>query len=101
MTLPAISRRTVLRGLGTSLALPLFEAMSAAAPAGTPPRRMAFLYVPNGIHMEDWTPEVDGPLKKLTPTLEPLAAFKDDLLVLSGLTADKARPNGDGPGDHA
>ncbi|NBO91946.1 MAG: DUF1552 domain-containing protein [Planctomycetia bacterium] len=101
MTTPAISRRTVLQGLGVSLALPLLEGMSFAAPAKTPPRRMAFIYVPNGIHMEDWTPAEEGALKKLTPTLEPLTAFKDDLLVLTGLTADKARPNGDGPGDHA
>ncbi|MGL4555743.1 MAG: DUF1552 domain-containing protein [Gemmataceae bacterium] len=102
MTVPTISRRTVLRGLGVSLALPLLEGMTfAAATPAKAPRRMAFLYVPNGIMMEDWTPAEAGPLTKLTPTLEPLAAFRDDLLVLSGLTADKARPNGDGPGDHA
>ena len=108
MTFPVLSRRTVLQGLGVSLALPLLEAMmpsslQAASGNGTarPPRRMAFLYVPNGIHMEEWTPASEGPLKELTPILKPLSPFKDDLLVLSGLTADKARPNGDGPGDHA
>jgi hypothetical protein len=105
MTLPVLSRRTVLQGLGVSLALPLFEAMIpsslAAAAAKAAPRRMAFLYVPNGIMMEDWTPADEGPLTKLSPTLEPLAPFKDQMLVLTGLTADKARPNGDGPGDHA
>lgn len=101
-----LSRRTVLQGLGVSLALPLLEAMTpssllAAAAPRVAPRRMAFLYVPNGIHMEAWTPDAVGPLTKLTPTLEPLAPFKDDLMVLTGLTADKARANGDGPGDHA
>ena len=108
MTLPLLSRRTVLQGLGVTLSLPLLEAMmphslaaSASSGGKTAPRRMAFVYVPNGIHMEDWTPATEGALTELTPTLKPLAPFKDDLLVLTGLTADKARPNGDGPGDHA
>jgi hypothetical protein len=103
-----ISRRTVLKGLGTALALPWLEAMApAVAVAGggagqtTLPRRMAFLYVPNGIHMPDWTPAAEGAGFQLPATLEPLQPFRDDLLVFSGLTADKARPNGDGPGDHA
>lgn len=108
MTMQPISRRTVLKGLGISLALPMLEAMvpglaytatSAARP--TSPRRMAFLYVPNGIHMPNWTPTTMGPNFELPSTLQPLQPFKDDLLVLSGLTADKARANGDGPGDHA
>jgi hypothetical protein len=101
-----ISRRTALRGLGVSLSLPLLDAMlpsSLLAAAGEirPPRRMAFLYVPNGIHMQDWTPSAEGSAFELPATLKPLAPFKDQLLVLTGLTADKARPNGDGPGDHA
>jgi hypothetical protein len=62
---------------------------------------MAFFYVPNGIHMADWTPTAEGTLTKLPTILEPLQAVQKDLLVLSGLTLDKARPNGDGPGDHA
>jgi hypothetical protein len=104
MTYPYLSRRTVLQGLGVTLSLPLLEAMmpnTFAAPAKAAPRRMAFLYVPNGIHMEDWTPTSEGPLTELTPILKPLTPFKDDILVLTGLTADKARPHGDGPGDHA
>src|SRR5947209_15400566 len=97
-----LDRRTVLRGLGASVALPLLEAMlphsvrAAAGPVKAPPRRMAFLYVPNGIHMEAWTPATEGADFDLTPTLKPLAPFKSDMLVLTGLTADKARPNGDG-----
>ncbi len=101
-----ISRRTVLKGLGSAIALPWLEAMSPTLGFAAPttksfPTRMAFLFVPNGIHMADWRPAVEGSLSVLPPTLQPLQAVKDELLVLSGLTADKARPHGDGPGDHA
>jgi hypothetical protein len=76
--------------------------LSMAVPgAAAAPKRLAFVYVPNGVNMTRWTPRVMGPNYTLPPTLEPLAPFKNDLLVLSGLTCDKARPNGDGPGDHA
>jgi hypothetical protein len=103
-----ISRRTVLRGLGTTLALPWLEAMgpldawaNPAPDARRTPNRMAFLYVPNGIHMTDWTPKEEGADFALPRTMEPLRDLKDKLLVLTGLTADKARPHGDGGGDHA
>ena len=101
-----LSRRTVLRGMGASIALPWLEAMLprsvfGAAASAAAPRRMAFLYVPNGIDMANWTPEVEGALTKLPATLQPLAPFQKDLLVLSGLTLDKARAHGDGGGDHA
>jgi hypothetical protein len=103
-----ISRRTVLRGLGATVALPWLEAMlpralaqtGAAARAGFP-RRMAYVYVPNGIIMPDWTPRAEGTNFELPSILQPLAPHRQDLLVLSGLTCDKARANGDGPGDHA
>ncbi len=104
-----MSRRAALRGLGATLALPMLEAMAPratsaramAASAATAPRRMAFIYVPNGMNMKQWTPATLGGDFALSPTLQPLAGVKRDLLVLSGLTHDKARPNGDGPGDHA
>ena len=102
-----ISRRTALKGLGTMVALPWLESLGLAAePAGPAvaagvPQRLAFLYVPNGVNMAEWTPKAQGPLTQLPWTLEPLAPVKDELLVLSGLTCDKARPHGDGPGDHA
>jgi hypothetical protein len=101
-----ISRRTVLRGVGASLALPWIESLAPRAAAGEaagggPPRRMVFLFVPNGAHMPDWTPAEEGPLEKLPPILQPLDAFKGQLSVLSGLTIDGGRPHGDGPGDHA
>ena len=109
MTRP-ISRRTALHGLGTVVALPWLESLAAAAPGGVatsstaasgPPRRLAFLYVPNGAHMPDWTPESEGKLGNLPEILKSLEPFKDRLNVLTGLTLDKARANGDGAGDHA
>jgi hypothetical protein len=99
-----IDRRTALKGLGAAVALPWLEAMApvaSAAPAAKVPLRAAFLYVPNGAHMQDWTPKAEGLLADLPATLEPLAAFKNDINVLSGLALDKAKANGDGPGDHA
>ena len=98
-----LSRRTILRGLGAAVAVPWLDAMAPAFAAGPsePPRRLAFLYVPNGKNMADWTPKNEGAAFELTPILQPLADFRDDLLVLTGLTADKARPHGDGGGDHA
>ena len=62
---------------------------------------MAFVYVPNGKNMADWTPTADGTDFTLPRTLEPLADVEEYVNVLTGLTADKARPNGDGAGDHA
>jgi hypothetical protein len=108
MTRRPLSRRTVLKGLGVSVALPWLEAMGpATAWAAGPetknpaPNRVCFLYVPNGKNMADWTPKAEGKDFDLPAILEPLAAVKQDLLVLTGLTADKARPHGDGGGDHA
>jgi hypothetical protein len=100
-----ISRRTVLRGLGFAVALPWLEAMSPiltrAAESSKAPNRLAFLYVPNGKNMADWTPKKEGEDYELTPILEPLKALKSHFSVLTHLTADKARPHGDGGGDHA
>ncbi len=102
-----LHRRTFLRGVGTALALPMLDAMlpsagfAAPAPSGGRPVRMAFFMVPNGVHMEDWTPTSEGPLNQLPHILQPLNNVKGKINVLTGLTHDKARPNGDGPGDHA
>jgi hypothetical protein len=109
MSEPKISRRTILKGVGAAIALPWLESMGplsawATDPAPTGnlvPNRMAFVYVPNGVHMPDWRPATEGALTTLPRTLEPLSEVRDSLTVLTGLTADKARPNGDGPGDHA
>ena len=103
-----ISRRTLLRGIGTAMALPWLESMGPltswandASKARKAPNRMAFIYVPNGKNMDDWTPASEGSDFALPAILEPLAAVKDDILVLTGLTADGARSHGDGGGDHA
>lgn len=104
-----IPRRTFLRGLGTAIALPMLESMApvrllaaGAGDAGKPlPKRMAFVYVPNGANMSDWTPKQVGADFELPFILEPLKETQKDLLVLSGLAQDMGRPHGDGAGDHA
>jgi hypothetical protein len=101
-----ISRRTVLRGLGACVALPLLEAMLpmrslAGSKAAEAPLRLAFIYVPNGQNMQAFTPAAEGAKFELSATLEPLREVKDYVTVLSGLAQKKAFANGDGPGDHA
>lgn len=105
-----IPRRTFLKGLGTAIALPMLDAMapslsvlgaSASTPGKVFPKRMAFVYVPNGANMTDWTPSATGVDFELPYILEPVKPFQKDLLVLSGLAHDKARPHGDGPGEQA
>src|SRR5437867_807320 len=105
-----IPRRTFLKGMGAAIALPALEAMTpplkllAADPESAPtsfPRHMAFVYIPNGANMADWTPKFAGDDFELPYILEPLKPFQKDFQVLTGLAADKARPHGDGAGDHA
>jgi hypothetical protein len=104
-----IPRRTFLRGLGTAIALPMLESMApmrllasdATGAAKALPKRMAFVYVPNGANMDDWTPKRVGTDFELPFILEPLKNSQKDLLILSGLAQDKGRPHGDGAGDHA
>ena len=89
------------------MALPLLEAMvpviraGASARADQTPRRMAFVYVPNGVNMADWTPSAEGTEFEFPYILEPLEKHRHALQVLSGLAHTKANPNGDGGGDHA
>ncbi|MBL9174603.1 MAG: DUF1552 domain-containing protein [Verrucomicrobiales bacterium] len=95
-------RRTFLRGLGTLMALPPLESLVRAGdPAGVIPTRMAFVYVPNGANMADWTPTDTGSAYRMPYILEPLEEVRSDVMVLTGLTHDKGRPHGDGAGDHA
>ena len=101
-----IHRRTFLKGLGAAVSLPMLESMNpvralAGAASAKPPVRMAFLFVPNGVHMQEWKPSATGADHELPRILKPLSPVKRDLCVLSGLTQDKGRSNGDGPGDHA
>src|SRR5919201_3970054 len=100
----AIPRRTFLRGMGTALALPVLDAMTPAfAAAPTRPTRMAFMQTPNGIFNlnGEWTPKTTGANWELTRTLEPLAAFKDRMVVISGLDNQQAAGlMGEVGGDH-
>jgi hypothetical protein len=76
-----ISRRTVLRGVGATLALPWLEAMAPAAAKSRAPVRMAVLYMPNGVREDMWTPQGAGRDFQLSPTLAPLADFKNQLTI--------------------
>lgn len=84
-----ISRRRMLRGLGASIALPFLEAMNPgsilASPMKRPPLRASFMFMPNGVHPDKWTPLEYGRSFELSPILSPLANVKDDLLVLNEL----------------
>jgi len=99
-----ISRRSFLKGMGTAIALPTLEVMAPSIARaqmmgmGTPRRLLSF-YVPNGIVMNQWTPAMEGENFDLPPILQPLSMVKDDILVLTGIQNNPARP--DGPGDHA
>nr|TFG53264.1 MAG: DUF1552 domain-containing protein [Hyphomicrobiales bacterium] len=98
----ALSRRAVLRGTGASLALPFLDAMVPAFASDAPrPIRLSFIEVPNGIMMDRWTPALEGKNFALTPVLEPVGAFRENMLVLSGLDQNEseALPTDVG-GDH-
>src|SRR6266404_7481679 len=101
ITKKAIARRTVLRGIGATLALPLLDGMVPALTAldktaARPINRFGVVYVPNGMIMPNWTPAAEGAAFELTPTLTPLAPFREQLLVLSGLNCvpTPGRPGG-------
>jgi hypothetical protein len=97
-----LSRRTFLGGAGVMVSLPLLEAMiprRAEALGSATPQRLLVFFVPNGIHMPAWTPTSTGPGFALQPIMQPLAPFKDQLLVVTGLANPVGQP--DGPGDHA
>lgn len=100
-----LHRRSVLRAAGVALSLPWLEATLPAARAlgadKTAPLRLAFLYVPNGIHMPHWTPDNEGDNYDIKPILEPIGHLKQHINVLTGLTLDGARAHQDGGGDHA
>jgi hypothetical protein len=106
ITRKQLPRRTFLRGLGAAVALPMLDAMVpalgfASVGEAKSPTRLAFSYVPNGIVMKHWTPPTIGEAFEFTRTLQPLQAFRQDLLVLTGLAHHNAEALGDGGGDHA
>jgi hypothetical protein len=89
----SLPRRTVLRGLGATMALPFLEAMvpafsRRALAAARPAHRFQTFYVPNGMAMEYWLPKGEGSAFELSPILEPLAAYRNQMLVLSGIKAN-------------
>ncbi len=103
MKKPSLSRRTLLRGAGALMALPLLEAMRptraharGGPPAPPPARRLAVFYAPCGIHMPKWTPSRTGANWALSPTLASLAPVKEDVLVLSGLSHHPGQPDDNG-----
>lgn len=100
---PALSRRTVLRGLGTTLALPFLEAMmpvAQAADIAQRPRRLQVFYTPNGMTMADYRPTGTGAQFTLPPTLSPLEPHRHDLLIVNGLGHPQAAAFGDRPAGH-
>jgi hypothetical protein len=93
LTPKSLPRRTVLRGLGATLALPFLDAMLPALSlrvraAAKPVHRFQTFYVPNGMAMQYWSPRSEGSAFELSPILEPLAPFRNQMLVLSGLRAN-------------
>src|SRR5207245_2318741 len=107
-----LPRRTFLRGLGATLALPLLDSMAprvSAAATAAPPVRLGYVYTPNGIigacdkspRPFMWTPKTVGANVEFGPTMKALEPYRDQLNVLSGLAQVNGRALGDGPGDHA
>jgi len=102
----ALPRRAVLRGLGATLALPLLDAMVPALSAlaktpASPTPRLGFIYVPNGAVMDKWKPTGAGKDFEFSQVLSPLAPFKNQVTVVSGLAQMEARSYDDGAGDHS
>ena len=105
ITKKALPRRTFLRGIGATMALPLLDAMVPAASAlaqtaAGPARRLGFVYIPNGVIQDQWVPAATGRGFDFSPILSPLEPFRDQTLVVSGLAHRQADSFGDGNGDH-
>ena len=109
ITKMALPRRTFLRGMGATFALPLLDAMvpalsAAQRSAARPVARMGFVYVPNGVAMNDahnyWTPKGTGADFEFSPILAPLAPYRDRLTIVSGLAQKQGESLGDGNGEH-
>ena len=99
ITKRSLPRRTFLRGVGATLALPLLDSMLPALTAQSrvaSPRRLGFVYVPHGVILNQWTPATSGTLSELTPILKPLEPFRDSLTIVSNLARPEERAQ-----DHA
>src|SRR5688572_15479253 len=102
MSKPLLSRRTILRGFGTAMALPMLDSMlpsggiaqAAVAGVGNPkaaPVRTAYMFTPNGVHYPEWTPAGEGANFALSKLVKPLESVKSGINVLTGLRLDNAR----------
>src|SRR3954467_2110253 len=97
----ALPRRRSLRAMGTTLALPMLDAMvPALTAAARPTPRVGFVYIANGVIQNQWVPAMTGGGFELTPILAPFATVRDSITVLSGLSHLQADTFGDGTGDH-
>lgn len=104
ITKKSLARRTFLRGVGTTLALPFLDSMVpalASAAAAKPVVRLGFVYHPVGMILDRWMPKTEGAGFEFTPTMKALEPFREDLTVLTGLAQVNGRALGDGAGDHA
>jgi hypothetical protein len=98
----ALPRRALLKGMGVTLALPFLDAMvPALGAAPATPRRLGFVYIPNGAVMSKWRPTEENVLQELPATLSPLEPFKDQVVIPVGLSQRMAEAFGDGNGDHS
>ena len=100
----SLPRRTFLRGLGTTLALPLLDSMIPAfgsAAAAKPVVRLGFVYHPVGMILDKWIPATEGTGFEITPTMKGLEPFRENMVVFTGLAQVNGRALGDGAGDHA
>jgi hypothetical protein len=104
ITRKPMGRRTMLRGMGTAMALPLLDAMVPSAKAmeegAAARKRLQVIYTPNGMMMENWTPKTAGEGYELSPILKPLEPYRDKFTVFSNLGHVQAEALGDGAGDH-
>ena len=94
-------RRTFLKSIAATLALPSMPSLAQTVAKTASPTRMAFIYIPNGVNLDLWRPTGSGKDYAISRTLEPLAELREHFSVLRGLDHDKAFANGDGAGDHA
>jgi len=103
ITKKALARRTFLRGVGATLALPLLDSMIPALTAGATkaPVRLGFVFHPVGMILDRWMPPTEGAGFEITPTMKALEPFRDQLTVFTGLAQVQGRALGDGAGDHA
>jgi hypothetical protein len=112
MSSPLTSRRGFLRGFGAAVSLPALEAFrplmaateasrAMATTASGAPLRMAYLYIPNGVNLEQWRPEGTAANYRMGSTFTEMERHRKDFQIFTGFEQKNATAGGDGPGDHA